>query len=237
MTDTLWPDISKFQGHHTNFLREFPKEYRGLAFRSNDGTYRDPEFTSYLAQCKHAMDTGRFDFFIVYFVWEPNWRATIATFKAMVGAPHRGMVVMIDTESWGGRITGDHSASLNETRKELVHWFESFKPRWARVLHLITRRAWRRVIGYGNAGDLANLWPHRGRIGIVLANYSTNPDFPHKIAHQFSDHYGPVPPFGYVDMNSADGYTVTRLAARLGVARMSKRQRKALAEAKRKHGN
>lgn len=194
-TDTLFADISYYQVPVTN---AYP--YQFLSFRSNDGTYQDPHFASNLAWAKHSADTGILLGFIVYFVYETNWQQTLATFKAMVGTPHAKMAVMIDVESWGGKIGGNQSAALNALRAALVSWLGNKK----------------RVIAYGNAGDLNNLFPQRGDIGIDLANYSGNPDFPYKLCHQFSDKYN-TPPFGACDMNSADGMTPAQFAAALGL--------------------
>jgi hypothetical protein len=79
----------------------------------------------------------------------------------------------------------------------------------------------KRVIGYGNAGDLNSLWPSRGDAKLILANYSANPDFPAKIGHQFADNYN-VPPFGPCDINSADGLNPSQLAEALGLTEPSK---------------
>lgn len=206
-TDTKFADVSEFQPDVND---AYP--YRFLSIRSNDGTYRDHHLALNLAWCKHACDSNRMDGFVVYFVFEENWRQTIEVFKAMVGRPHRKMAVMIDVESWSGKIRGDHSAEINACRAAVVAWLGSYMTatQRARALHK------RRVLGYGNAGDLNTLWPGRGDVRLVLANYSANPDFPGKIAHQYSDRE-PTAPFGPCDINSADGYTPVQLAAALGL--------------------
>lgn len=196
MTDTLFADVSEFNPQVTDV---YP--YQFFSFRSNDGTYRDHHFTLNLAWAKHAADTGRLAGFLVYFVWEPNWQDTVATFKAMVGTPHPKMAVMLDVESWSGKIRGNQSAGINAAREALIAWLHGNR---------------RRVIGYANAGDFAALWPSRGDARVVLANYSANPAFPGKIAHQFSSSYA-VPPFGKCDINSADGLSPTQFAAALGI--------------------
>jgi hypothetical protein len=117
------------------------------------------------------------------------------------GHPHPKQATMIDVESWGGQITGDQSSGINAARAALVKWYGGNK---------------RRVIGYGNAGDLTSLWRNRGDIGIVLANYGANPAFPCKLAHQFADNH-PTPPFGACDINSADGLTPIQFASQLGI--------------------
>jgi hypothetical protein len=209
MTDTLYADVSEFQVEVNN---TYP--YRFFAFRSNDGTYRDHHFANNLAWAKHACDTGKLTGFIVYFVYETNWRQTLATFQAMVGKPHPKMAVMIDVESWGGKIRGDQSSELNALDSALRGWLRKYTTArdWA-----AGRWPYKRILGYANAYDFASLWPkRRSTLRTVLANYTSNPPFPGKVAHQFSDHFH-VPPFGYCDINSADGYTPAALARKLGL--------------------
>jgi hypothetical protein len=50
-------------------------------------------------------------FFIVHFVYRPNWQQTVDTFTSQVVTPHPKMAVMIDVESWGGQIRGNQSAA------------------------------------------------------------------------------------------------------------------------------
>lgn len=200
MTDTLFADVSEFQ---PNVSAAYP--YHFISFRSNDGTYQDHHFAANIAWAKAAVKANRISGFLVYFVWEPNWQQTIATFKAMVGTPDPKMAVMIDVESWG-RIFGNQSAGINGAREDLIRWLGGNRAR---------------VIGYGNAGDLGSLWPTRGDAKIVLANYSSNPSFPGKIAHQFSDRYN-IPPFGPCDVNSADGMSPEQFATALGLGTIPK---------------
>jgi peptidoglycan hydrolase-like protein with peptidoglycan-binding domain len=199
MTDTQWCDISQFQ---TVVNDSYP--YRWLAIRSNDGDYKDPHLRANLAWCVKRANAGKLDGFIVYYVYEPG-EDSVATLKAQVGTPHPLMAVMIDVESWGGRITGDHSAAINAERAAIANWLGSSA----------------RVIGYGNRGDLLNLWPSRGNTRLVYANYVSNPGFPGAFAHQYADN-GNVPPFGKpVDMNSADGLSSTQVQALLGLKKGS----------------
>jgi len=196
MADTLFADVSSYQPDVDN---RYP--YHFLSIRSNDGTYRDSHFAFNLAWAKHAVDIGRMTGFLVYFVYEPNWSETVGTFKAMVGTPHPKMAVMIDAETWGGKISGNQSAGLNAARESLIAWLHGNR---------------KRVIGYANAGDFASMWPTRGDTKVVLANYSNNPPFPGKIAHQFASNFV-VPPFGPCDINSADGLSPVQFAAALGL--------------------
>jgi len=201
MTDTLWADVSEFNPVAT---ATYLQHYRWISFRSNDGTYRDRHFTANLDCAKKAADVGQLDGFIVYAVYEPDNEAWADALIKNVGTPHPLMAVMIDVESWGGRIKGDRSADINKGRAKLALWLGSAH----------------RVIGYGNAYDLRSLWQHRGDVQIVLADYIANRPFPGKIAHQFTAHAN-VPGFGIADLNSADGYTSAALQAALGLVRPS----------------
>lgn len=200
MTDTLWADISEFNPVGN---AEYLKHYRWVAFRSNDGTYTDKHFVANLAWAKKAADAGQLDGFIIYAVYEPDSEAWADRLIKNVGTPHPLMAVMIDVESWGFRIRGDRSADINTGRAKLARWLASAH----------------RVIGYGNAYDLKTLWPHRGDVQLVVADYTANRAFPGKIAHQFTSQ-ATVPGFGHpVDLNSADGYTSAALQATLGLER------------------
>lgn len=196
MADTLFADVSEFQVPVND---TYPHQF--LSIRSNDGTYRDKHFAANLAWAKQACQRKKLTGFIVYFVWEPNWQETLQTLFEVVGTPHPAMAIMIDVESWGGRIAGDHSDAINASREKIIQWLGGNRAR---------------VIGYGNAGDLQSIWPDRKDAHIILANYGANPPFPGKIAHQFSDHY-PTAPFGNCDINSADGMTPGQFAAVLGL--------------------
>ena len=82
-----------------------------------------------------------------------------------------------------------------------------------------------KVIGYGNVGDLNNLWPNKpAGIRLVVAAYGRNPPYPGKVAHQYTDGSGyggglpeGAPPFGRCDMNSADGLTAVEFGRACGV--------------------
>lgn len=195
MTDTLWCDISQFQK-----VVDDSYPYRWLAIRSNDGTYRDTHFQQNLAWAVNAANTGRLDGFFVYYVYEPG-EDSVDTLKAGVGTPHPLMGVMIDVESWGGRIAGDHSGQVNAERAALASWLGNAN----------------RVIGYGNRGDLTNLWPSRGDTHIIYADYSGNPGFPMAFGHQFEDNANVAPFGGPVDLNSADGLTSQQIQQLLGL--------------------
>ena len=60
------------------------------------------------------------------------------------------------------------------------------------------------MIGYGNVGDLNNVWPNKPPgIRLVVATYGRNPPYPGEVAHQYTDGSGfggglpeGAPPFG-----------------------------------------
>jgi hypothetical protein len=204
ITDTLYADVSEWQRPVDD---SYP--YEVLAIRSNDGTYRDKNWTTNYAWCKRRCDEHALVFFIVYFVWRKNWQQTVKTLKDQVGQPHPQMAVMIDVESWQGQITGNQSDGLNKAYQAVADWLGDR----------------RRVIGYGNRGDLNMLWPDKpAGLRIVLAAYGSNPDYPGKIAHQYTNGEGfgaglpeGCPPFGKCCMDSSDGLTPEQYAAGCGI--------------------
>ncbi len=204
VTDTLYADVSEWQRPVDD---SYP--YRVIAIRSNDGTYRDRNWASNYAWCKRHCDENALVFFIVYFVWRENWQQTVKTLKDLVGQPHPRMAVMIDVESWQGQITGNQSDGLNKAYQAIADWLGDR----------------RRVIAYGNRGDLNSLWPDKPvGLRIVLAAYGSNPGYPNKIAHQYTNGEGyggglpeGCPPFGNCCMDSADGLTPEQYAAGCGI--------------------
>ena len=204
MTDTLYCDVSEWQVPCDD---SYPHPV--ICIRSNDGTYRDKKWAQNYDWCKRNTDNGRLAFFQVYFVWHENWWDGVATLKSQVGHPHPKMVVMLDVESWGGGITGNQSAGINAAFEDLCAWLGDR----------------RRVIGYGNQGDLDSLWPQRpAGIRLVVAKYSTTrPNYPGQIAHQYTDGAGygtgpqSSPPFGNCDHNWAYGLSPHQFADILGV--------------------
>ena len=202
--DTLYADVSEWQVPVDD---SYP--YRVLCIRSNDGTHRDINWAKNYRWCRLAANAGKLDFFIVYFVWRPNWQDAVATLKDLVGEPHPQMAVMIDVESWSGQIGGDQSDGINRAYYDIATWLGDQ----------------RRVIGYGNVSDLDNLWPRKPPgVRLVVAGYGRNPDYPGKIAHQYTDGQGwggglpeGAPPFGDCDMNSADGLSPSAFAAACGI--------------------
>lgn len=205
VADTLYADVSEFQAAVDD---EYP--YQVICIRSNDGTYQDKDFVQNLAWCKSAVASGKLTFFIVYFVWRQDWQDDVNTLKAEVGDPHPQMAIMMDVESWSGQITGDQSGGINAAHDQIAQWLGNPL----------------RVVGYGNVSDLNTLWPSKpAGIRLIVASYGSNPDYPGKIAHQYTDGSGygdglpeGAPPFGNCDMDSADGVDPVAFAAALGIA-------------------
>lgn len=202
-TINYWADVSEWQ---VGVDDTYP--YRMLTIRSNDGTYRDRRWGVNHPWCRRAADDGRLDCFLVYFVYRPNWQQTLDTFISQVGTPHPRMIAMVDVESWSGQIGGDQSAGINA----MVEGARAFlgDPR--------------RVVGYGNAGDLDALWPVKPPgIRLIVARYAAAPPaYPGQIGWQYTDGtgYGPgpqgAPPFGNCDMNTSE-LTTADFAAACGV--------------------
>lgn len=196
MTDTLWNDFSEFQKPVDD---SYPN--RVAAFRVSDGNYHDAHAAQNLAWANSRVGS-KLDFFIVYCVYRPgtDW---VGAVKAVVGTPNPRLVVMVDVESWGGAIKGDHSADINAGVSQLASWLGSLS----------------RVIGYGNASDLNSIWPSKALAPnhIVLANYVANAAYPNKFAHQYKAGIsGGTAQQG--DYNSADGYDIPSLLTLLGLS-------------------
>ncbi|WP_280394389.1 hypothetical protein [Nocardia brasiliensis] len=206
MVDSLFADVSYFQAPVDD---SYP--FGILSFRSNDGTFRDPNFAANYDWACRAVDSGRLACFVVYFYWRPNWDETVQVHRDMVaraGGPHPRMVTMIDVES-GGNPGGDHSDALNATYWSVADWLGDT----------------RRVIGYANRSDFFGMWSHRpAGLRMVGAGYGRNPNLPGQIAHQYTDGQGyggglpeGCPPFGDCDMNIAYGMSPQDFAAACGV--------------------
>lgn len=205
------PDLSEFNPYLEK-LHGFPF---GIV-RSNDGTYRDIHWHANLAACESKIARGEFAFWGAYFVWETNWLDTIQTFidnLSRFDRPH--LFVETDVESWGGKITGDHSKGINGANDAIREQFFRALPRVKRLAPGAWHRASRRVITYANMGDRQTL-ADRVTGNWNIANYDTNPHARNEILHQYTDRFN-IPGFGLVDMNSADGVTTHELAAKLGV--------------------
>ena len=205
--DTLFADVSEWQRPVDD---SYP--YQVLSIRVSDGTYRDHNFAANYSWMRSALDSGRLVFGIVYTYCRPNWLANATTVRAMIdanGGVHPRIALMLDVEQ-GGNPLGDGSDWINLLYGNLADYTGD--------------RA--RIIGYGNVGDLNRMWRTKpGGIRLVVAAYGSNPDYPGKVAHQYTDGSGfgfglpqGAPPFGNCDMNSADGLDPVQFAAACGIA-------------------
>jgi hypothetical protein len=206
VTGTFTCDVSSYQPPVDD---SYPWPW--LIFRACDGTYRDSNFAANLAWAKKAAAAGKLAGYTVYAVYEPGVD-TLGTVKAMVGTPDDHITVMIDVESWGGKIQGNRSADVTALWLALGTWLGDQ----------------RRVIVYGNQNDLASLYTTRPPgVRLVVASYgSIKPNVPGQIGWQYSDGQTlyPLPagwprsspPFGACDHNHFD-LDPADLAATLGV--------------------
>jgi hypothetical protein len=196
MVDTLWSDVSEFQVGVSN---AYPHTF--FALRSHDGGHNDAQFMHNVTWANQHVASGKLWGYIVYYFYRPGFDGA-ASLKSRIGPkPNPKMVAMIDVESAGGQVAGNQSAQINHEYNELVSWLGDK----------------RRVIGYGNVSDLNALWPQKPPgIRLIVAAYGSNPGYPGKFAHQFTDHAN-TPPFGPSDLNSADGMSAHDLQLMFGM--------------------
>ncbi|MEZ0365519.1 hypothetical protein ACAG26_17695 [Mycobacterium sp. pUA109] len=207
MVNTLFADVSEYQVPVDD---SYP--YQVLSIRVCDGTYQDHNFARNYAWMRTALDSGRLTFGIVYTYVRPNWQANANTVQSMLnanGGLHPRVALMLDVES-GGNPAGDGSAWINDLYWNLAGY----------------AGAPARIIGYGNLYDLNSMWRSKpAGLRLIIAAYGSNPPYPGKVAHQYTDGTGyggglpeGCPPFGRCDMNSADGLSPTQFAAACGIA-------------------
>lgn len=204
--DTFLADVSEFQP-----VVDDSYPYKVLSIRVCDGTYQDHNFAQNYAWMRKALDSGQLTFGILYtYVRPSNWASNGQTMMAMIdanGGLHPRCALMLDVES-GGNPSGDQSVPINNLYNLLGEYASNS-----------------RVIGYGNVSDLNGLWPNKpAGIRLIVAGYGSNPDYPGKVAHQYTDGTGfgnglpeGCPPFGNCDMNSADGLDPDAFALACGV--------------------
>jgi hypothetical protein len=219
------PDVSEFQTYLSDAFGR-----RLLIMRVSFGAhYQDRKFLANAASAAAQYRRGEIDGVILYTVYLAS--ATPAEQYAyawkLIGptVPPWLIAVMIDVESWRGTsyaISGNHSKPLNTLYG----------------LHAHKMGSWASCIGYGNAGDLAVIWPGRDtRCWVILADYSSSMStrgVPRVLGKQYTDGQTrwPVPvmggqalprssaPFGPCDHNVFPGFaTAKALRARLRPAR------------------
>lgn len=191
MTTRTAVDISEFQPPVTD---AYP--HRWLILRCCDGSYVDRNLAHNLAWAVYARKTGKLDGYTVYVVYEPGQNNAIL---ANLDAAHvpADCTIMIDVESWGGKIHGNHSGEINALARALAKRQGS------------PARVW----GYANRGDYAAIWLTRPKwLGLVVASYGgSKPDSPGPgplVGWQYTDGQYQVPglpnsspPFGRCDHN------------------------------------
>ncbi|MBO0884389.1 MAG: hypothetical protein J2P17_29475 [Mycobacterium sp.] len=209
MVSTLFADVSQFQPPVDD---SYP--YPVLSIRVCDGTYVDPNFAQNYAWMRAALDSGKLMFGIVYtYVRPATWQSNADTLTATIdanGGLHPRVALMLDVESGDGNGSADQSYAINSLYNALAEYGGAVG-----------------IIGYGNTGDLDAMWPNKPPgIRLIIAAYGSDPDYPGKIAHQYTDGTGygaasglpdGAPPFGACDMNSADGLTPQQFAAACGI--------------------
>ncbi|UQX88102.1 hypothetical protein M6D93_17675 [Jatrophihabitans telluris] len=187
-----------------------------VSFRVLDGSWEDPIFRTNLRRAADLVTKNRLIAVVTYLVYRPgDQRAAAAAFRTAVtdtlGAIPRWLVAMIDAESWGGAIRGNQSDGLN---------------RLYVLLAAILGGDPRRVLGYANRGDFAQLWPQRpARMRTVVASYGGSlPEFGNLIAWQYTNGEYQVDglpsatrPFGACDHNVAPDLTPAQFAEQVGV--------------------
>lgn len=221
LKDTVFADISYYQVVLNRFYG-----YAFILFRSNDGTFRDPNFLANLRAARRLMRWGRLIGFGVYYVYHPGGSG-LDTLKSVL-APFKGrwrwlyrwhmhrMVVVLDVESWGKLIKGDHSKDILAERESVISFLNAQRLRPFRK-HCYARDR-RRVGIYGNRGDLDTICPNHGDAWIGFADYDRNSRYPGEIYHQYASNYY-VRPFGRCDINSADGLSPVQFARHTGIRR------------------
>jgi hypothetical protein len=154
----ICPDVSEFQVPlDQTFTRDF------VIFRVLFGAnYPDPHFLRNANAAKRLYDEGRLAGALLYVVYTADpVRAQFEAAWKQIGPriPDWLTGIMIDVETWRGQpyeLSGDHSLAINRLYG----------------LHAHRMGSWDSVIAYGNAGDLAELYPGRDRrCRVIVANF------------------------------------------------------------------
>lgn len=237
MAKARMADVSEHNGKSFNGL------YKLLwaIYRVCDGTYVDQ---MYRLNDTFARTRKRLLGYFCYSVWPRSvgsctWQDCFETLKQQLGTHHRRrMVLMDDVESWNrDDLRHDFSAGLEAKRQAEVQWLHSLRPKWQRSKLL---RRWymsrdeRRVVGYGNRGDLSLMAGDSTKVKwkfIIIADYTPGVATPRVykgwkvIARQHTngvvgDEPHGTPPFNTCDMNVGTSGPV-RQARRLGLGHLT----------------
>jgi len=225
VADTVWADVNE----HLGVLVDDSYPGRWISARVNDGTYHDKMWPGVDAWL-HTRRGKRLYGYFAYLVWPRSegacsWLEAVQTFRDSLSNRHRRrLVIMQDVEHWGRPdLIADFSNGLEAQRGHLVDWLHSLRPAWQRrglLAGWYRDRDERRVIGYGNAGDLVTMASHVKWRSIILASFTSDePTHPIHVGWQFTDH-GRMPPWTSVDLNVAH-VGPRRLAAVLGLGRLT----------------
>lgn len=182
-------DVSEFQQPvDDSYEREW------LIFRGCDGDYQDRNAARNLAWAVKARAAGRLRNFTVYVVYRPGKGQASLNLLDRLKVPH-DCVLMIDAETWGSQIVGDHSTEINALAARM-------RVRQGGRLDLV----W----AYGNRGPDISVWPHKPDwLGWVVASYGgSKPTVPNMAGWQYTDGQYVLPnlpnrskPFGACDHN------------------------------------
>lgn len=155
-------DVSKYQTQVTDaYTRQW------LIIRCCDGNTFDVNAVGNADWCRGAVAEGRMVGWTAYVVYRPGLNsAVIANLKKIQPLDR----VMIDIESWGGQITGNHAAEINALASSIAGLVGSTH-----------------VWVYGNAGDLNSIDPGRGQLTVVAAYGTKKPTLPNMIGWQYTN--------------------------------------------------
>lgn len=205
---TFFADVSEFQ-HVVDDSYPYPV----LSIRASDGTHEDQHFAANYAWMRNALDTGKLTLGIVYTYCRPAWQDNVNTVISMIndnGGLHPKVALMLDVESGYGNPPGDAGSYVGPIHDQLAAFATN-----------------ERIIGYANLKDLNGYWISKPKdIKLIVAAYGSNPSYPNKIAHQYTDGSGfgarsnlpdGCPPFGNCDFNVADHTTPEQFAALCGI--------------------
>lgn len=144
---TISSDVSEFNVYVTDaYTRQW------LILRCCDGGHYDLHADINATWARKATADGRMGGWSAYGVFRPGMNASVVSNFHRLGPLDR---VVIDTESWKGQITGDHSAELNQLADMLAALVGQDK-----------------VWTYANQGDYFGIWPQRPQwVKLIVAGY------------------------------------------------------------------
>lgn len=185
MTTVISADVSYFQKKVDN---SYPRQW--LIFRCCDGDFMDPNATFNANWARGAVIQGKLLGWSTYVVYRPGENSAVLANLAKIVPVDR---VMVDVESWGGAIRGDHSDDVNELLDDLAS-----------------------IVGqdhvwlYGNLSNLNEICPRRRPWAkLVIASWGANkPNVANMVGWQYTDGAHPAgdrplssAPFGACDHN------------------------------------